>query len=215
MLSLYLSQPRPSWLHRIAAGYKLLALAVASVLLLPITQAWPLALALGLGVLGHLSLGFAGRRRLLALLKGLLPMLFFLGLAQWFALIISLGWPAGIAPGLEQALLTLLRILSLVVLADLVTLSSTTQELLRALRFFLKPLQWVGISVTTLSLAMALVFRWVGLLNAEWQTIREGFICRGCRRPRLKSATPLLRRSQLLSQTMGDALAARLKNTRS
>ena len=57
MLSLYLSQPRPSWLHRMAAGYKLLALAVASVLLLPITQAWPLALALGLGVLGHLSLG--------------------------------------------------------------------------------------------------------------------------------------------------------------
>ena len=105
MLSLYLSQPRPSWLHRIAAGYKLLALAVASVLLLPITQAWPLALALGLGMLGHLSLGFAGRRRLLALLKGLLPMLFFLALAQWFALIISLGWPAGIAPGLEQALL--------------------------------------------------------------------------------------------------------------
>ena len=212
MLSLYLSQP--SWLHRIPASNKLAMLAGASVMLLPVTRLDLLGATLGLGMIGHLSLGPPGRRRLQSLLKGLLPMLFFLALAQWVALIVSQGWPAGIAPGLDQALLTLLRILSLVVLADLVTLSSTTQELLRALRYFLKPLQCLGISVTTLSLAMALVFRWVGLLNAEWQTIREGFICRGCRRPRLKSVTPLLRRSQRLSQTMGDALAARLNNTR-
>jgi biotin transport system permease protein len=212
MLSLYLSQP--SWLHRIPAGYKLVMLAGASVMLLPITRLDLLGATLGLGMIGHLSLGPPGRRRLLGLLKGLLPMLFFLGLAQWLAMVLSLGWQAGSWLGLEQAFVTLLRILSLVVLADLVTLSSTTQELLHALRYVLRPLRWLGVSSSALSLAMALVFRWVSLLQAEWLTIREGFLCRGCKRPRLKSAMPLMKRSQLLAQTMGDALAARLNNAR-
>ena len=212
MLSLYLSQS--SWLHRIPAGFKLVMLAGASVMLLPVTRLDLLGATLGLGMIGHLSLGPPGRRRLLGLLKGLLPMLFFLGLAQWLAIVLSLGWQTGSWLGLEQAFVTLLRILSLVVLADLVTLSSTTQELLHALRYVLRPLRWLGVSSSALSLAMALVFRWVSLLHAEWQTIREGFLCRGCKRPRLKSAMPLMKRSQLLAQTMGDALAARLNNAR-
>jgi hypothetical protein len=41
MLSLYLGQV--TWLHRIPAGWKLLALALASVLLLPVTHLWVLA----------------------------------------------------------------------------------------------------------------------------------------------------------------------------
>ncbi|MGA0984904.1 MAG: CbiQ family ECF transporter T component, partial [Burkholderiaceae bacterium] len=151
MLSLYLSQP--SWLHRIPASNKLAMLAGASVMLLPVTQLDLLGATLSLGMVGHLSLGSPGRRRLQSLLKGLLPMLFFLGLAQWLAMVLSLGWQTGSWLGLEQAFVTLLRILSLVVLADLVTLSSTTQELLHALRYVLRPLQWLGVSSSTLSLA--------------------------------------------------------------
>jgi biotin transport system permease protein len=210
MLSLYLSQP--SWLHKLPAGVKLLALAASSVALLPLVSLAPLLAATALGVAGHLSLGPAGRRRLLGLIKSLFLMLIFLGLAQWLASVLSLGWEVAFTLAVEQATVTVLRILALVLLANLVTLSSTTQELLHALRFVLVPLRWLGLSTQALSLAMALVFRWVNLLNAEWQAIREGFLCRGCRRPRLKSATPLLRRSQLLSQAMGDALAARLNN---
>lgn len=212
MLSLYLSQP--SWLHKLPASVKLLALAASSVALLPLNSLKPLLAVTASGVAVHLSLGPAGRCRLLGLIRSLLFMLVFLGLAQWIASVLSLGWGMAFTLALEQAAVTVLRILALVLLANLVTLSSTTQELLHALRFGLAPLRWLGLSTQALSLAMALVFRWVNLLNAEWQGIREGFMCRGCRRPRLKSATPLLRRSQLLSQAMGDALAARLNNTR-
>jgi biotin transport system permease protein len=207
MLSLYLGQV--TWLHRIPAGGKLLALALASVLLLPVTHLWVLAGATLLAALGHISLGAPGRRRLLTLCRTLLPMLVFLAVAQWLSFVLTLGLEQGSSQGLRQALTTFFRILVMVTLADLVTLSSTSQELVDALRFLFVPLRGLRISAEKLSLAMALVFRWVSLLQTEWESIRVSFKARGCRNPRLRSASPLLRRAQSMAHTMTDALSAR------
>jgi len=213
MFSLYLAQP--TWLHRLAAGWKLTALALISLMVLPVTSLWLLVAALLVAFCGHLSLGAPGIRRLVGLLKTLLPMLLFLATAQWFTFIFTLGFEEGLKPGLEQALVTLVRILIMVMLADLVTLSSTSQELISALRVFLIPLRSIGLSPEKLSLAMALVFRWVSLLQAEWSHIRASFLSRGCTKPRLRSAIPLVRRAQVMSQTMADALEARQPRSRS
>ena len=207
MLSLYLGQV--TWLHRIHAGWTLLALASASVVLLPVINLWVLAGATLFAALGHISLGAAGRRRLLMLFKTLLPMLVFLAIAQWLSFVLTLGLEQGNRQGLEQALTTFFRILVMVTLADLITLSSTSQELIHALRFLLTPLRGLGVSAEKLSLAMALVFRWVSLLQIEWESIRASFKARGCKNPRLRSTTPLLRRAQRMTATMADALRAR------
>jgi biotin transport system permease protein len=207
MLSLYLGQV--TWLHRMPAGWKLLALALASVLLLPVTHLWVLAGSTLLATLGHISLGSLGRRRLLTLCRTLLPMLVFLAIAQWLSFVLTLGFEQGNRQGLEQALTTFFRILVMVTLADLITLSSTSQELIHALRFLFTPLRGLGVSSEKLSLAMALVFRWVSLLKIEWESIRASFKARGCKNPKLRSTTPLLRRAQRMTVTMTDALRAR------
>jgi len=62
MISLYISQK--TWLHRVPAGVKLLALAVFSILVLPIGNVLSLALGGCLVTLVYLSMGWPGLSRL-------------------------------------------------------------------------------------------------------------------------------------------------------
>lgn len=207
MLSLYLSQP--SWLHRIPAGTKLLSLVFASVLLLPAEQFWILGLAVLTALAAFLSLRRPGRRRLWALFKALGPMLVFLGLFQVVALVVSHGWQTGLSIGLEAAGTTLLRLLALILLADLVTLSTPTQDLVAALGPVLKPLRLLGLSEQRLGLAIGIMLRWVSLLQANWSETRTAFAARGCSRPRMRITGPVMQRSALTAQSLSESLAAR------
>lgn len=207
MLSLYLSQP--SWLHRIPAGTKLLSLVFASVLLLPAEQFWILGLAVLTAIAAFLSLRRPGRRRLWALSKALGPMLVLLGLFQVVALVISHGWQTGLFIGLEAAGTTLLRLLALILLADLVTLSTPTQDLVAALGPVLKPLRLLGLSEQRLGLAIGIMLRWVSLLQANWSETRTAFAARGCSRPRMRITGPVMQRSAHTAQSLSESLAAR------
>lgn len=62
MISLFVY--RDTWLHRLPAGFKLSGLAISSVVLYPISEAWMLLPVLVLVVLGYRSLGHGGLDRL-------------------------------------------------------------------------------------------------------------------------------------------------------
>ncbi len=108
--------PGPTWLHRVPTGAKLAGMAVASLAILPVES--PLVLlALLAGTLAlYASLGREALRRL-SLLKPLLPFLLVIGALQgWFV-----SW--------ADAATTILRILVMVHIASLVTLTSTMQAM--------------------------------------------------------------------------------------
>lgn len=167
MIGGYLDARSP--LHRLPAGVKLVALAVLSVLLLPIEAPAVLGLALGGVLLVYVRLGRRGMARLRQWLV-LAPLLVIIGLLQLWAA----SWTVAAA--------SVLRILLMVLLADLVTLSTRLEDMMDAVLVVLRPLQRFGLDTRRLSLAVALVIRFVPVLLASWQARVEAWRARSGRR---------------------------------
>ena len=204
MLSLYLS--KPTWLHRIRPGTKLLLLAVASVALLP-TQDLRLLISVSLlAVMGYLSLGAAGRRRLGLLLKtaGLLAGL--IGLVQFAIVYPESGWRLAS----EMALVSALRLLALIMLADLVSLTTPITDMLAVFRRALQPLGSLGVSVESLTLLVGLVIRVTGLVQQRLQTIQDAYRARFGQPAGLHAAAPLVRQVLQTNAQLAEALQARV-----
>lgn len=158
-----------SILHRLPAGVKLVALAGLSVLLLPLSDPFLLAMALAVVLLAYASFGRPGVARLLQW-RPLLPVLAVIGALQWWA------------GSFEVALASLLRIALMVLLADLVTLTTRLQDMMDALSAVLRPLERFGLDARRLSLAVALVLRFVPVLAAGWHARAEAWRARSGRR---------------------------------
>ncbi len=124
MIAGYLAHP--TWLHRVPAGVKLSLVAVASLAVLPVADPLALLAALGLTFLVYASLGRQAVSRL-TLLRPLLPFLVLIGALQvWFE-----SWPAAIA--------STTRILLMILVASLVTLTTTMQAMVGTLQPLMRP----------------------------------------------------------------------------
>jgi biotin transport system permease protein len=166
-----------TWLHRVPAGVKLAALALLSAFLLPVNDWRMLAGALALIVLVYAGFGRAGAARL-KLLRPLLPLLLIVGGVQ----AVTGGWQAG-------AVVTL-RLLALLLLADLVSMSTPMSALMQALTPALRVLRPLGVQPRKVALAVALVLRFVPVLLMRWREREEAWKARTRRRipPRLVAA---------------------------
>ncbi len=203
MLSLYLSEP--SWLHRVKPGIKLLALAAASMALLPSKSLVLLLTISMLAVLGYLSLLAPGRRRLVALLKtaGLLAGL--VGVFQF-----GLIYPSsGLALAGELALVSALRLLALVMLADLVSVTTPVTEMLAVFRRILAPLDRLGMSTDTLTLLVGLLIRATSLIHQRLQTIQDAYRVRCGGSAGIRAMAPLVRQTFEANHRLAEALEAR------
>ncbi len=173
MISGYL--PGRSPLHRLPAGWKLAGLAGLSVLLLPAQS--PLLLGAGLAAVlcAYAALGRPASRGS-ACCGPLLPILALMLVLQLWAQ----DWsPAGLVSGL----VIVMRILLMVMLADLVTLSTPLQDMMDVLEWLASPLRRLGLEPRRLALAVALVLRFVPVLLASWQARTEAWRARSPRRP--------------------------------
>jgi biotin transport system permease protein len=198
MISLYLAHP--TWLHRCAAGAKLGALALCSAMLLPVED-WRLLLAaLGATVVIYLSLGRTGASRLLAL-RMILPLILGLGAFQW-ALV---SW--------HVALGSVLRIMLMIMLADLVTLTTPMQDMMRVITPLLSPFRFLGLNVRKLSLAVALVIRFVPVLLAQWQNQSEAWRARSPRRPGFRLIIPFLSETLRRADQVAEGLESRQQSS--
>lgn len=186
-----------SWAHRLPAGVKLAALACATILLLPVTDPALIAGVVAGVMLLLASLGGEALRRGLRLLR---PLALILGvIVLWH---VALGEPvAGLVIGL--------RILALVTLANVVTMTTRMDDLIAVLTALLRPLRGLGLSPESFALAVALAVRWIPVLVSKGTALRMAWRARSPRRPGIQTLFPLALMALDDADRMSDALRAR------
>jgi biotin transport system permease protein len=204
MLTLYISQV--TWLHTRPAGQKLLALALTSVGLLPVSDLAIASAALVCALVLYVSLGKAGLRRLAQSLKTLAWLVAFIGGAQ--VLIASIQGSLG-SPLLINVAVTMMKLATLVLLAELVTITTPLQALLAAIEPLLRPLKLLGFSSERLALGIGLLTRLASLQRGTWIQLQQAYRVRGVQRPGLRLIAPSLRAGLRQADFMARALNVR------
>ncbi|MFJ4164328.1 CbiQ family ECF transporter T component [Microbacterium sp. NPDC089698] len=197
MISLY--RPGSGFLHRAPAGVKLALLAVIALGLsfVPATSGAVLPIAgvvLAVSVLFLLG-GFGVRA---------------LGEAWWRLrwLVLILGIALVVSVSVTAAAVNTGRIVALLLLAELVTRSTSTSALMAVIRRLLLPLRPLGVNADAVALVLSLTITMAPVVGSFVSAVREAQEARGVRLgPRM--AVPLLVRTLRHADAVGEALAAR------
>ena len=200
-MTLALYVPRASVVHRTPAGVKLLALtglgtALFAVPTLPVTASGlALALLLGLG---------AARLPVPVLVRQARSVLW------WLVALFVLQ--AVLASPLTGAV-TVLRLLTLVLAAAVVTATTRVTEMVRVVERVCGPVRWVGVRPARIGLVIAMALRFIPLIAERSGRIREAQAARGGSPGGLRSlaqtAVPLVVQVLQLAATVSEALDAR------
>lgn len=185
-----------TWLHRAPAGVKLAGLALFSLLLLPVDDWRILAGVLAAVLATYAGFGRAGVARL-ALLRPLVPLLVIVGGVQ----ALSSGWQAGIVVSL--------RLLAMLLLADLVSMTTTMTALMDVLAPLFNLLRPLGVNPRKMALAVALVLRFVPVLLTRWRAREEAWKARSHRRVPVRLLAVFLADILQLADRVAESLDAR------
>ncbi|MDQ0302746.1 energy-coupling factor transporter transmembrane component T family protein [Ancylobacter polymorphus] len=194
MISLYL--PERTWLHAVPAGWKLLALALISLVAAPLNSLPVMAGLLLAALVLYASLGKAALKQI-ALLRPLWPLFLILLAFHW--------WNGDITAGL----VVLARILAMVLLANAVTMTTRMDAMMDAVEPLLAPLRLFGGSPRAVALAVAMMIRFVPLLFALWEALNDSWRARTGKRGGWRLLAPFCIQTLRLSHHTAEALAAR------
>ncbi len=194
MISLYIAQP--SWLHRLPAGLKLLVLLVASLALLPVSNPWALTWGCAVAVGVYASLGRAGVERLI-------------GLRSILLLVLGLGLFQALVMNWHVAWLSVARLIVMIMIADLVSATTPMQDMMRVIRPCLTPLRLFGLNPDRLSLAVALVIRFIPSLLAQWQAQSAAWRARTNKSAGVRLLVPFMSLTMSRTEKIAEALIAR------
>ena len=194
MLSLYV--PGQSIVHRLPAGAKLLALAAGSAALF-VVPGVPVHAAELLVVLALFHLAGLPWREVIDQLRPALVLLvpiflFHVFLTDWVL-------------GLE----TVLRILVLLFLAVIVTLTTKLSDMIEVLERAMRPLRFVGINPSKVGMMLSMVIRLIPLMMREAGEILEAQRARGLERNAIALLVPLLIKALKMADDLADAMDAR------
>jgi len=215
MLSLYIEES--SWLHRQSAGHKLGVMALCSIGLFWASSTWLNGAALLMVFGAYRGLGQAGLQRLTELMRGLLPMLVVIGLAQWLGHWIN-GVPAD--QSIQEISKSLLQLVALIAMANLVSITTPIGEMVllvtRLIQAAERAATRIGVggllpadTPRAIGLGIGMLMRQVGLLSAQWPRGKDILIARGIR-PRMGLRLVWLMRAALSqSAQMEEALRVR------
>ena len=187
----------PTWLHRIAAGHKLLTLAVLGALLF-ITQS-PIVLAFSACACALLwfSLGkaTAGARRLLisVLIAALLVAAFHVFMGNY-----------------RVAAVSTLRLVCASVLGVALTITTLPADIVDVLERLLAPLSRLGMHPERLALQIALMLRFTEHFFVQWQKLDDAHRLRTGRAGGLRLIAPLTVQMLQTARRVGDELFVRL-----
>ncbi len=185
-----------SWAHRLPAGFKLLFLLVVSAFALPIEHpVFILVLFLGC-LLPYASLGKRGMARLGAVR----PVLWISGVIFLFHL--ALGSPL---IGFAAAI----RLVSMVLLANFVTMTTRLDDMLAAIEPVFYPVKFIGASPARISLAVALVLRFVPVLLSTYGGLQQAYQARTGRKNSWRLLAPFALHVLKLTEQVSEALTAR------
>lgn len=195
MISLYV--PGTSPLHRMGAGLKILVFAtVALVLSLMPETACTVGTAYAVVAVAYLLSGFGARefgRQLFAI--------------RWMVVIMLVPQLIFLTP--HAAVTITSRVLAIILLAALVTLTTRVPDLLDATERALAPLRRFGVNPNTIGLLLALTITTIPVIRGFASTIREAQRARGGRTRLGTFVVPLLVMSLKHADDFADALTAR------
>ncbi len=192
--------PGQGWLYRIPAGAKLLALVVLAVVLMSVHS----LLALTCYLLGVTGLLYQAGLPVKKLWNQIRPML-------WFLLLLGI-YQAWIQTP-EASLETLLRLLSLIFAALLVSMTTPITAMMGTVEHLLKPFARIGwLDARQVSLTLGLTLRLIPELAVQWNDIREAQAARGIKAGVLTLLFPMLVRTLLRAQELSEAIDARSLN---
>lgn len=195
MIALY--RPGTSLVHRSPAWLKLLTLA-GLVLGISFTGTWwpGIAAAWGIVVLGYLLAGLGVRELLRQVL-----------LIRWLVLVMAVTQLVFLT--VPDALANTLRVVSVIVLAALLTLTTRMGDLLDTLQAGLEPLQRVGVQTAQIGLTIALAVTSIPVIAGLAGQLRDAQLARTGKLRPAAFVVPLLVLSLKHADELADALRAR------
>ncbi len=195
MISLY--HAGSSWIHRQRAGYKLLALCALSGSFFYVESLPVIGGLAVLTLIAYASLGEGGLVQTKAVLA-LWPWLLFMWAFHALNGDVYLG--AVVAS----------KMLVMVLLANLLTLSTRQTDLLAAIQWALQPLNKIGVSTRPFALAISLMISYLPVLLHVFELHQQAWRARGgAKRGRWRLMVPALLSALALAERAGEALAAR------
>jgi biotin transport system permease protein len=196
MSTLGLYVPGDSVLHRMRAGTKLLAMVAVGAGSVLLDHPWQVAVVMGLVLAGFL----VARMPLRLVLRQVRPLLWILGMLAVFHVIVN-GW--------ESAVMFVGVIMTLVLLAALITLTTRTTAMVDTVVRALGPLRPLGVKPERVGLLLALGIRAVPVVVGLAEEVRDAQRARGLTASPRAFAVPLIVRSLRHADALGDALVAR------
>jgi biotin transport system permease protein len=189
-------RPAGTWLHRLPAGVKLVALAVVSVGVVVFGD-WYVAVA-GVLLAAALLLYAAGRpAAVLRALRSVLVVAFLLGAWQAW----QNGWP--------RAVSSVGDLVTLVLLASVLTTTTPVEAILDRIVRWLRPFRRFGVDPELVGLAFSLMIRAIPRIAEIADETRDAALARGLQRDPRARLTPLVIRVVVHARATGDALTAR------
>ena len=189
-------RPGTSLLHRLPAGAKLLGFFVAGVVVVavrgPVSALAFLAVAVALTAWSG-----AGPRTVLRSLRGILVMAVLLAAYQTW----QHGWP--------RAVESVGDLVSLVLLATVLTATTPVDEILDTLTRALRPFRRLGVDPEQVALAFSLTLRAIPTTIEIADQTRDAAVARGLERDPRARLVPLVIRVVSHARATGDALHAR------
>lgn len=188
--------PGHSVVHGLPAAGKVLAVVLGGTLLFGTADVRVIGLALA-GVAALYGVARIPWRVAAAQVRPVVIVLFILGAAQWLTV------------GGAAALVVCLRLLALILLAALATLTTRVSDMVLAVEGALRPLERVGVPTAKISLAISMALRFLPLLTRVVGEVREAQQARGLERNMLALTIPVLVRALHTADQMAEAIDAR------
>ncbi|OUT99103.1 MAG: hypothetical protein CBC01_01965 [Betaproteobacteria bacterium TMED41] len=209
MISSHLT--KKTWLHRTPASIKLSLLSLVTVSATLIKELiFALILLLGCSLV-FLSLGRQAHIKLKSLVKNFGVLVFLIGIFQALFIPINL------------AILMSIKMFSLIMLADLISITTPLSELKRIILKFLTPFSFIGVNINKISLTMTLSLRLIHIYIALWKKLDVSLKSRTMHNRKIikksysnnfkikRLVTPFLFNAHELTINMAKALQARSK----
>lgn len=188
--------PGNSFIHRAPPGLKLLTLAVLATLLFVYPNLIFAAVTLAATIVLYPLAGISARV-MLAQVKPIFAILLLLFVVQ----LAMVNWQSG--------LLVVVRLSALMLIASLITLTTRSSEMIEALEKRLTWLYFIGVNPAKISLALSLALRFIPVLAAITQEVREAQKARGLNNSVIAVAIPVIVRTLKMADSIAAALEAR------
>jgi len=194
---LALTLPRKTRAHSIRAGWKLAALALISAVIFPIDSLSVLGGLLVAVAALHLLLGLDVLRYAIWMMR---PIAVFAAIILLFHVVTS-DFIAGLS--------IILRMLTLVALANLVTMTTKLDDMIAVVEFCLTPLSKLGVNTRIFGVATAMVIRFTPVLISKASALRESWRARSAKRAGWRIIMPLFLTAIDDADRVAEALKAR------